>query len=58
MLKLAIIFFVCALIAGILGFGGLAGTLAGAAELVFWAFIVLFLVSAIVSAIQGRGVTV
>ncbi|MCB9777714.1 MAG: DUF1328 domain-containing protein [Alphaproteobacteria bacterium] len=45
MLKLAITFFVLAVIAAILGFGGIAGTLAGAAEIAFWAFVVLFCLS-------------
>ncbi|KSB49425.1 hypothetical protein LFZ20_13775 [Salmonella enterica subsp. enterica serovar Johannesburg str. SA20025782] len=40
-----IIFLVIALIAAALGFGGLAGTAAGAAKIVFVVGIVLFLVS-------------
>jgi len=40
-----IIFLVIALIAAALGFGGLAGTAAGAAKIVFIVGIILFLVS-------------
>ena len=40
-----IIFLVIALIAAALGFGGLAGTAAGAAKIVFVVGIILFLVS-------------
>ena len=43
--SLGIIFLVIALIAAALGFGGLAGTAAGAAKIVFVVGIILFLVS-------------
>ena len=43
--KERIIFLVIALIAAALGFGGLAGTAAGAAKIVFVVGIILFLVS-------------
>jgi uncharacterized membrane protein YtjA (UPF0391 family) len=42
MLRYAIIFFVVAIIAGILGFGGIAGASSQIAVLLFWVFIVLF----------------
>jgi len=45
MFRWGIIFLVMALIAAALGFGGLAGTAAGAAKIVFIVGIVLFLVS-------------
>ncbi|PVK49505.1 DUF1328 domain-containing protein [Salmonella enterica subsp. enterica serovar Anatum] len=45
MFRWVIIFLVIALIAAALGFGGLAGTAAGAAKIVFVVGIVLFLVS-------------
>lgn len=47
MMKWAAIFFVVALVLGILGFGGLAGAFMGIAKLLFWlalAIFVLFLV--------------
>ncbi|WP_348251518.1 DUF1328 domain-containing protein, partial [Salmonella enterica] len=45
MFRWGFIFLVIALIAAALGFGGVAGTSAGAAKIVFVAGIVLFLVS-------------
>ncbi|EAN5852219.1 DUF1328 domain-containing protein [Salmonella enterica] len=45
MFRWGIIFLVIALIAAALSFGGLAGTAAGAAKIVFVVGIVLFLVS-------------
>ena len=41
MLKWAAIFAVIALVAGILGFGGLAGAAWGIAKLLFWVFIAI-----------------
>ena len=52
MLSWAITFLVVALIAGILGFGIIAGTAATIAKVLFFIFLVLFLVSFI----QGRRV--
>ena len=48
MLNWAVTFLIIALIAGVLGFGGLAGTAAGMAKVLFIVFLVLFLVSFIV----------
>lgn len=45
MLHYAIVFLVIALIAGVLGFGGIAGSAIGIAKILFWVFIVLFLAS-------------
>lgn len=50
MLSWAITFLVVALIAGILGFGVIAGTAATIAKVCFFIFLILFLVSFI----QGR----
>lgn len=50
MLRWAIAFFVLALIAGVLGFGGLQGDLAWIAK----AFVLVFLVLFVVSLIFGR----
>lgn len=47
MLHWAITFFILAVIAGILGFGGVAGTLAWGAKVLFVAFIVLTVVFAV-----------
>jgi uncharacterized membrane protein YtjA (UPF0391 family) len=45
MLSWAITFLVIALIAAVLGFGGLAGTAVGIAKILFFVFIVLFIIS-------------
>ena len=47
MLSYALTFFVLAIVAGILGFGGIAGTLAWGAKMLFVAFIVLTIVFAV-----------
>ena len=44
MLKWAAIFAVIALVAGILGFGGIAGAAWGVAKLLFWLFIAIAVV--------------
>ncbi len=54
MLSYAVTFLVIALIAAVLGFGGIAGTAVGIAKILFFVFLVLFLVSAIMGGI-GRG---
>ena len=48
-------FLVVALIAGVLGFGGIAGASVEIAKIIFFIAIVLFLVSAIFGAFRGRG---
>lgn len=48
MLSWALTFLVLALIAAVLGFGGIAGASVGIAKILFFAFLVLFLVSLIV----------
>lgn len=45
MLSWAITFLVIALIAGVLGFGGIAGTATGIAQVLFGLFLILFIVS-------------
>jgi uncharacterized membrane protein YtjA (UPF0391 family) len=45
MLYYALVFLVVALIAGVLGFGGIAGASAGIAKILFGIFIILFLIS-------------
>lgn len=44
MLGWALTFFIVALIAGVLGFTGIAGAAVGIAEILFFAFLVLFAV--------------
>jgi uncharacterized membrane protein YtjA (UPF0391 family) len=54
MLGWVVTFLVIALIAGILGFGGVAGASIEIAKIIFFIAIVLFLVSAIVGVLRGR----
>jgi len=51
MLRWALLLLVFALIAATFGFGGIASTAAGIAQILFWVFIVLF----ILALIFGRG---
>src|SRR2546430_15640151 len=51
MLSWAITFLVIAIIAAVLGFGGIAGTAAGIAKVLFFVFLVLF----VISLFFGRG---
>ena len=57
MLYWAAVFFIIAIIAAIFGFGGIAGGAATIAQVLFFAFVVLFLVSLIAGLIGGRRVT-
>ena len=54
MLGWAITFLVVALVAAVLGFGGVAGTAMEAAKIVFFVAVALFLVSAVMGAVRGR----
>ncbi len=54
MLRYALIFLVVALIAGVLGFGGLAGASMGIAKILFYIFIILFVVGLIMHLVNGR----
>ena len=54
MLSWVVTFLVIALIAGILGFGGIAGASIEIAKIVFFVAVVLFLVSAVVGLARGR----
>ena len=54
MLRWALIFLVVALVAAVLGFGGIAGTAAGIAKILFWIFLVGCLVIFLLSLITGR----
>jgi uncharacterized membrane protein YtjA (UPF0391 family) len=58
MLSWAITFLVIALIAAVLGFGGIAGFAVEAAKIVFMVAIILFLISAVVHIVRGRSPTV
>jgi len=54
MLSWALTFLVVAIIAAIFGFGGIASTAAGIAQILFVIFLALFLVSLIVGLMRGR----
>ena len=56
MLGWVVTFLVVALIAGLLGFGGLAGASIEIAKIIFFIALVLFLVSAVVHVARGRRV--
>jgi uncharacterized membrane protein YtjA (UPF0391 family) len=47
-------FLIVALIAGILGFGGVAGASIEMAKIIFFIAVVLFLISAVVGLVRGR----
>lgn len=54
MLRLALGFFVVALIAALFGFGGIAAGAASIAQVLFFVFMVLFVVSLLFGALRGR----
>jgi uncharacterized membrane protein YtjA (UPF0391 family) len=54
MLGWVVTFLVIALIAGILGFGGIAGVSIEIAKTIFFIAIILFLISAVVGLVRGR----
>ena len=57
MLGWAVTFLVVALVAALLGFGGIAGTAMEAAKLVFFVAILLFAISAVIGLMRGRSPT-
>ncbi len=57
MLGWVIGFFVLAIIAGALGFGGIAGASAGIAQVLFWIFLALLVLAFLARAFRGRSVT-
>jgi uncharacterized membrane protein YtjA (UPF0391 family) len=58
MLGWAITFLIVALIAAVLGFGGIAGAAIDIAKIIFFVAIVLFAISAVVALMRGRSPTV
>jgi uncharacterized membrane protein YtjA (UPF0391 family) len=57
MLRYAVIFFIIALVAALFGFGGIAGTAAGIAKILFYIFIALLVVSLMMGMAGGRELT-
>ena len=54
MLGWVVTFLIVALIAGLLGFGGIAGASVEIAKIIFFIAVLLFLVSAVVGLARGR----
>jgi uncharacterized membrane protein YtjA (UPF0391 family) len=54
MLSWVVTFLVIALVAGILGFGGIAGASIEIAKTIFFIAVVLFLIAAVVGLARGR----
>jgi uncharacterized membrane protein YtjA (UPF0391 family) len=54
MLSWVVTFLIIALVAGLLGFGGIAGTSIEIAKVIFFIAVILFLVSAVVGVARGR----
>ena len=55
MLSWVVTFLVIALIAGVLGFGGIAGASVEIAKTIFFIAVLLFLISAVVGLARGNG---
>ena len=55
MLSWALIFFVVAIVAAIFGFGGISIAAAGIAKILFFVFLVLFLISLVMSLARRGG---
>lgn len=54
MLTTAIVFFLLAVLAALFGFNVIASTFAGLAQIAFWVFVVLFVISLISGLVRGR----
>jgi uncharacterized membrane protein YtjA (UPF0391 family) len=54
MLNLVVTLLIIALIAAVLGFGGIASAAVGIAKIVFFIALILFLISAVFAAVGGR----
>jgi uncharacterized membrane protein YtjA (UPF0391 family) len=54
MLSWVVTFLIIALIAGLLGFGGIAGASVEIAKIIFFIAVILFLISAVVGLARGR----
>lgn len=52
MLRYALIFFVVAIIAAFLGFGGIAGSMAGIAQILFYIALALIVISLIANVVR------
>jgi len=57
MLGWALTFLIVALIAAVLGFGGIAGFAVEIAKIIFFVAVILFVISAVVGLARGRSAT-
>lgn len=55
MLRWALVFFIVAIIAAVLGFGNIAGAATDIAKILFFIFIVVFLISLVLGLVRGKG---
>lgn len=55
MLRWALIFLVIALVAALFGFGGVAATASGIAQILFYIFLILFIISLLFGLLRGKG---
>ena len=55
MLRYALIFLVIAIVAGVFGFGGIAGAASQIAVLLFWVCVVLFVIGLVMHLFGNRG---
>jgi uncharacterized membrane protein YtjA (UPF0391 family) len=55
MLGWAVTFLIVALVAAVLGFGGIAGAAIDIAKIIFFVAILLFAIAAIAGLVRGRG---
>lgn len=54
MLRMALVFFVISLIAAAFGFSGIAGAVAGIAQILFYCFLALCIIALIAGLVIGR----
>ena len=54
MLYWALVFFIVAVVAAVFGFGGIAAAASGIAQILFWIFVVLFVLS-LLAGVMSRG---
>jgi uncharacterized membrane protein YtjA (UPF0391 family) len=57
MLRMAMLFLILAIVAGVLGFGVIASAAVGIAKMLFWLFVVLFIVTFVAGIAAGRKIT-
>jgi uncharacterized membrane protein YtjA (UPF0391 family) len=58
MLQWALTFLILAIIAGVLGFGNIAGLSVEIAQILFVVFLVLFIIAAVANALRGKTPTI